>query len=178
MPTCRRQIVAVAFMVGVATVGTRAQHPSMPPGMTHEEHLAQMQKDAELKKRGADVMGFDQDRTSHHFKLSKTGGTIEVTTKDSVDYVSREQVRMHLKIIAEQFAKGDFGKPFATHGELPPGVRAMQEGRSALTFTYEELAAGARVLIVASNARAIDAVHEFLRYQIREHKTGDRLAIE
>ncbi len=177
MPPFHRQIVAVVFIIGATTVGTRAQHPSMPPGMTHEEHLAQMQKDAELKKRGAEAMGFDQDKTTHHFSLSKTGGAIEVTTKDSADEVSREQIRTHLKMIAEQFAKGDFGKPFATHGELPPGVRTMQEGRRTLTFTYEELATGALVLIAASNANVIDAVHEFLKYQIREHATGDPLTI-
>ena len=93
-----------------------------------------MQKDAELKKRGAEAMGFDQDKTVHHFRLFNTGGAIEVVTKDPADDVSRMQIRTHLKIIAEQFAAGDFGKPLATHGELPPGVRTMQERRTALTF--------------------------------------------
>jgi hypothetical protein len=177
MPTCR-QIIAVAFIIGATTVGMRAQHPAMPPGMTHEEHLAQMQKDAELKKRGADAMGFDQEKTTHHFKLYRTGGAIEVVANDSTDEVSRDQIRTHLKMIADQFAGGDFGKPLATHGELPPGVRTMQEGRHALTFTYEELPGGGRVRITASDGKSTDAVHEFLRYQIREHKTGDPLKIK
>jgi len=38
------------------------QHPAMPAGMSHQEHLRQLQKDAELKKRGALSMGFDQDK--------------------------------------------------------------------------------------------------------------------
>jgi hypothetical protein len=178
MPTSCRRIVAAVFIIGTATVGMHAQHPAMPPGMTHEEHLAQMQKDAELKKNGAEAMGFDQDKTAHHFRLSSTGGAIEVVTKDPADAVSREQIRAHLKTIAEQFANGDFGKPLATHGELPPGVQTMQERRNALTFKYEELPGGGRVRIAASEAKATDAVHEFLRYQIREHKTGDTLTIK
>jgi hypothetical protein len=180
MPICCRQIVAVAFVVliiGATTVGTHTQHPAMPPGMTHEEHLAQMQKDAELKKRGVEAMGFDQDKTAHHFRLSKTGGAIEVVAKDPADDVSRDQIRAHLKMIAEQFARGDFGKPLATHGELPPGVRTMQERRSALRFTFQELPTGGRVLIAASDTKVTDAVHEFLKYQIREHATGDPLTI-
>jgi hypothetical protein len=177
MHTCHRQIVVAAFIIAASGVATRAQHPAMPPGMTHEEHLAQMQKDTDLKQRGAEAMGFDQDRTAHHFRLFKAGGAIDVVTKDPADDVSREQIRTHLKMIAEQFSKGAFGKPLATHGELPPGVRAMQERRSALTFTYEDLAAGARVLIVASNGKMTDAVHQFLKYQIREHATGDPLTV-
>lgn len=178
MHTYCRQIVAIAFVVVASSVATRAQHPAMPPGMTHEEHLAQMQKDAELKRRGADAMGFDQDKTAHHFRLSKTGGAIEVVAKDPADDVSRDQIRTHVKTIADQFAGGDFGKPLATHGELPPGARMMQERRSALTFTYEELPGGARVRIAASDTKTTDAVHEFLRYQIREHATGDQLTVK
>jgi hypothetical protein len=173
MPTRFRQFVATAVIVGATVVGMLAQHPAMPPGMSHEEHLAQMQKDAELKKRGGEAMGFDQDKTAHHFRLYEAGGAIEVVTKDPADDVSRAQIRTHLKTIAEQFAAGDFGKPLATHGELPPGVRTMQDRRNALTFKYEELPGGGRVRITASDAKATDAVHEFLRYQIREHATGD-----
>jgi hypothetical protein len=177
MPTCCRQIIAVVFVLGAATVGMRAQHPAMPPGMTHEEHLAQMQTDAELKKRGADAMGFDQGKTAHHFRLYTTGGAIEVVANDSTDGASRDQIRMHLKTIADEFAGGNFGKPVATHGELPPGARTMQERRNSLTFKYEELSAGGRVRITASDPEATDAVHEFLRYQIREHATGDSLTV-
>jgi len=178
MQTRPRQIVLLAFVIGATTATLRAQHPAMPPGMTHEQHLAQMQKDAELKKRGADAMGFDQNKTAHHFRLYKTGGAIEVVTNDPADDVSRTQIRTHLETIAGQFAAGDFGKPLATHGELPPGVQTMQERRTSLTFTYEELPGGGLVRITASDAKATDAVHEFLRYQIREHATGDPLTIQ
>jgi hypothetical protein len=154
-----------------------AQHPAMPPGMTHEEHMAQMQKDAELKKRGAAAMGFDQDKTTHHFRLTETGGAIEVFANDPADLEVAGQVRAHLKEISSAFARGDFGKPLATHNEPPPGVQTMQERKEALTFQYEETAAGGRVRITSSDSKATDAVHEFLRYQIREHATGDPLTV-
>src|SRR5437764_1477266 len=85
----------------VAVLAAPAQdHPAMPPGMTHEEHLAQMKKDEALKKRGAAAMGFDQDATSHHFKLTADGGIIEVLVNTASDDRNRNAVRSHLKEIA------------------------------------------------------------------------------
>src|SRR5262245_5823575 len=106
-----------------------SQHPSMPAGMSHEEHLKQMQKDEALKKRGAEAMGFDQDATTHHFKPAPTGGSIEVTVKNEKDAPMIAAVRSHLRSIAADFARGDFDKPFATHGEVPPGVPVMKNNR-------------------------------------------------
>jgi hypothetical protein len=81
--------------------------------MTHEEHQAQMRKEAETKRRGAEGMGFDQDKTTHHFRLTTEGGLISVAANSAEDTASRDQIRMHLKVIAEQFQRGDFGKPAA-----------------------------------------------------------------
>ena len=153
-----------------------AQHPPMPPGMTHEEHLAQMHKDEALKKRGAVAMGFDQDHTTHHFVLTADGGAIEVSVNEASDTTNRDAVRSHLKQIAVEFARGDFAKPFATHGEVPPGVKTMQQRLRAITFRYEDTVGGGRVLIVTADRKAKVGVQEFLRYQIREHSTGDPLS--
>jgi len=177
MHTHIHQVVVFSLFVISTTSGAFAQHPAMPPGMTHEEHQAQMAKDADLKKRGAVAMGFDQDKTTHHFRLYTTGGAIEVVANDATDAATVAQVRTHLKEIAGEFATADFGKPFATHGEMPPGVRTMQERRSTLSFQYEDTLAGARVRMTTADATAIQAVHEFLRYQIREHATGDLLTV-
>ena len=151
----------------------QAPHPAMPPGMTHDDHQKQMAKDEALKKRGAAAMGFDQDRATHHFRLTADGGRIEVAVKDPTDAASLAAIRAHLREIADDFARGDFDKPFATHGEMPPGVATMQERKRAISFAYEDAADGGRVTIRTSDAAARDAVHEFLRYQIREHHTGD-----
>jgi hypothetical protein len=173
MHTHLRQIVASVLLAAFTAPVVFAQHPGMPAGMTHEEHLAQMQREEELKTRGAAAMGFDQDRTTHHFRLYDTGGAIEVIARDAADEATVSQVRMHLKEIAGQFAVGDFGKPFATHGEMPPGVLLMRQRKAALMFRYEETATGGRVRITTSDAEAVNAIHDFLRYQIREHATGD-----
>src|SRR5262245_39052279 len=74
-------IVAIAWTAALSA----QQHPAMPPGMTHEEHQAQMKKDAELKERGAAAMGLNQDAAAHRFRLFKDGGAIEVDASDTAD---------------------------------------------------------------------------------------------
>jgi hypothetical protein len=160
----------VALALRLAT-----QHPQMPAGMSHEEHLKQMQKDAELKTRGAEAMGFDQGATAHHFRLAESGGSIEVTVKDNSDEKTITAIRGHLRSIAGEFAAGQFDRPFQTHAEVPPGVAEMQANRQKIAYRYEDLPQGGAVRIETKDAAALAAVHTFLRYQITEHHTGDRL---
>ena len=175
----RSMLSLTGAMVATAILQTAAyaQHAAMPPGMTHEEHLKQLEKEAGLKRRGAAAMGFDQDKATHHFRLTPNGGSVEVGVNDRSDGASRTAIRAHLKDIAGAFSRGDFAKPFATHGEVPPGVATMQQRQSAITFQYEDTPEGGRVTITTADPKTRSAVHEFLRYQIREHHTGDPLTV-
>lgn len=179
MTVMTKFLFAFVVTIGFVTLFTRtlhAQHPQMPTGMTHEEHLAQIARDAELKARGSAAMGFDQDSARHHFLLYEDGGAIEVGIVSGADTATRTAVRGHLQTIAREFAGGVFDKPFATHAETPEGVPALQQFRTSLTYTYEETPDGGRVRITTSDPTALAGVHAFLRYQIVEHKTGDPLA--
>jgi hypothetical protein len=49
----------------------------------------------------------------------------------------------------------------------------MRSRRHAITYTFEDLPAGGRVRITTADTMARQAIHDFLRYQIREHGTGD-----
>lgn len=167
---------ALVSLVGAALL-LRSQHPAMPKGISHEEHLEQMQKEDELKRRGADAMGFDQDATTHHFRLTSTGGSIEVTVKNEKDGNALAAVRSHLRTIADDFGLGQFDKPLQTHGEVPAGVFVMETNSREISYVYEDLPHGGAVRIETTNSRARDAVHDFLRYQIKEHRTGDPLEL-
>lgn len=150
----------------------------MPAGMTHEEHMAQMKKEAEMKQHGQMAMGFDQDKATHHFTLTASGGASAVSANDAADQTTREQIRSHLQEIARAFGQGDFEKPLMTHGEMPPGVATMQRLKAAITYTYDATGRGGVVRIATSNADARDAIHDFLRYQIKEHATGDPVTVQ
>jgi len=131
-----------------------------------------------MKKRGAAAMGFDQDRVAHHFLLTPGGGTIRVEVKDRSDASTLAAIRSHLRRIASDFAAGDFQAPFATHAETPPGAGIMRQLKSAIGYAYVETPAGGEVRIATADERAVAGVHQFLRYQIREHQTGDPLEIK
>jgi hypothetical protein len=151
-----------------------AQH-EMPAGVTHEQHSRQLSKDAGLKERGREAMGFDQDRTVHHFTLRSDGGIISVEVVDPADTRNREAIRTHLRRIAADFAAGRFEAPLATHGEEPPGTSMMRALRSSIRYAVEETPGGARVHLSSSDRAAVTAIREFLAYQIREHRTGDAI---
>src|SRR5580700_3024182 len=78
--------------------------------------------DSAMNARGDHVMGFDHEKTTHHFTLTKTGGVIQVTANDPSDSTSRDHIRMHLQHISNAFAAGDFTDPHEVHAEDPPGV--------------------------------------------------------
>jgi hypothetical protein len=132
----------------------------------------------DMEHHGEDVMGFSQTKTAHNFLLTKDGGAIEVTAKDPKDTVSQNQIRMHLPHIATAFASGDFADPMEVHDQTPPGVPTMKRLKAQIQYKFEETDMGGRVLIHSDNTKARDAIHNFLRFQIREHHTGDSLKVK
>ena len=165
----------LSLIMASVAVTTGAQHSTMPAGMTHEEHMAQMKKEAEMKQHGNAAMGFDQDRTTHHFLMTSDGGSIAVDANDPADQASIAQIRSHLQNISIAFKHGDFGKPRETHSEYPAGVPVMQRLKDEMTYAYAETLRGGIVRIVTANPEALAAVHAFLAYQVKEHATGDPL---
>ncbi len=129
---------------------------------------------AGMHARGAAVMGFDQNKTAHHFLLFDDGGAIDIAVKDAGDAANREAIRSHLPHIAMMFGGGNFDAPMLVHGEKDvPGTAALVKLREKVSYKYSETPKGGRVDITTSDAAALAAVHDFLKYQIREHKTGD-----
>lgn len=131
-----------------------------------------------VQTRGDEGMGFSHEKTTHHFRLSEEGGSIDVAAKDPSDAESRDQIRMHLAHIAKAFANADFAIPMFVHDTVPPGISTMKRRRNAIEYRYEEIAGGARVRISTRDADALDAIHDFLRFQIADHETGDSAVVE
>jgi hypothetical protein len=127
----------------------------------------------EMEKRGDAAMGFSHEKTTHHFILFNDGGAIEVQANDPADKTSRDEIRMHLSHIAEMFAEGNLNLPMFIHGTTPPGAPVMEKLHDQIHYKFQETDAGARVRIRTEDKDAIKGVHEFLKFQIAEHQTGD-----
>jgi hypothetical protein len=129
-------------------------------------------------RRAARAMGFDQERTAHHFSLFKDGGAIDVSVKDAADAKNREAIRAHLSHLAMMFGSGSFEAPMLTHDSTNvPGTGVMAARKDAIRYEYTETPNGGRVTITTSDPEALAAAHAFLKYQIVEHKTGDPLTV-
>ena len=165
MKTVASLILAIAALV---IVNAQQQQPKKDMSdMAHEQ----------MNKRGDHVMGFDHTRTTHHFLLQEAGGSIEITANSADDVETSKQIRMHLRHIAHMFAEGNFNAPMIIHEQIPPGVPVMKELKGEIKYDFEELDRGAAVRISTKNPDALKAIQDFLRFQIKEHQTGDSLVV-
>ncbi|MDQ3747080.1 MAG: hypothetical protein M3444_22135 [Acidobacteriota bacterium] len=173
-------LAALLVVVGVVA-GARlsAQQQAKPEQKPQAQDCPMMKQHdmASMNERGENGMGFSQEKTTHHFYLTKSGGVIQVEANDEKDTESREQIRQHLAHIALMFAAGNFEIPIFVHDQVPPGVPEMQRLKSSISYKYEETDRGGRVRISSDDAQAVAALHSFLRFQITEHQTGDSLEV-
>ena len=139
--------------------------------------IAQDDHHTAVDKRRDRVMGFSHEKTTHHFRLYADGGAIEITANDPNDTESRDQIRMHLSHIAVMLAAGNFQAPMLIHEQVPPGVATLQRLKAEVSYRFEEIPDGGRVRIASKNKEALSAVHEFLKFQISDHRTGDTLKV-
>jgi hypothetical protein len=167
------------LLLVVATTPTslRAQQQAKPQQPAPDCPMMKQHDMSAMNERGERGMGFSQEKTTHHFYLTKSGGVIQVEANDQKDTESRDQIRQHLAHIAMMFAGGNFETPMFVHDQVPPGVPEMQRLKGAISYKYEETEWGGRVLISSDDAQAVAAVQSFLRFQITEHKTGDSLEV-
>ena len=157
----------IAFLAAVIALAFSQDQASKPKQDSHDA----------MNDRGEHVMGFSQTGTTHHFFLKSDGGAIQAEVKDPKDTSSRDHIRMHLSHIAHAFQNGDFDIPMFVHDAVPPGVPEMRRLQKQIRYSFEETPNGGRVVILTSDKDALRAVHQFLRFQIQEHKTGDAVEV-
>jgi len=124
----------------------------------------------EVAERGAEVMPFDLDTTTHEFVTTDTGGVQTVTVDAEGD--ADEQVpliREHLEGEAEAFRAGDFSDPVAIHGGDMPGVAALEDAEGSVEVTYAEVDGGAEVTYTTDDPALVTAIHEFFEAQLADH---------
>lgn len=89
---------------------------------------------------------------------------------------TRDRIRRHIKQIESTFAAGDLATPERVHGERPPGAATMARLEGDISYKSETRPAGARLRLRTASAEALSAIHEYLRYRIRERRSIGTLA--
>ncbi len=160
-------LAAVVVIAGAGAGAAQADdHADCPMASAHAHR-------ADVDGRHDAVTGVPHEGAVHHFLLSPDGGTIRLEVIDPAQVEARDRIREHLQVVARSFAAGDFALPMRIHDQVPPGVAVMKKRKAAIRYSFAPTEQGGEVRISTSDPAALSAVHAFLRFQVRDHGTGD-----
>lgn len=134
-----------------------------------DDGSALAERQAEIAERGAQVMPFDLDATTHTFTDTEDGGVQTVTADDPDDNDQIQLIRAHLREERDKFARGDFEDPAAIHGHDMDGVAELAAGYRDITVTYTDLPDGGRLTYTTDRPDLVDVVHAWFARQVMDH---------
>jgi hypothetical protein len=123
----------------------------------------------EVAVKGAKVMPFDLEQTTHVFQKLDDGGLQKVVVKDPSNKRQVELIQSHLKEESEKFRKGDFSDPAKIHGEDMPGLAQLKAGAAKIDVRYSALPDGAQIRYQANDPELVTAIHQWFAAQLADH---------
>jgi len=115
----RAAIPVMLIMSGPCGFSQAAPVAENPCAM-HASHAGAGAHHAAVERHGDEAMGFPHDKTTHHFRLEKDGGTIEVTANDPKDAADIEAIRTHRRISPRFSARATSPFPCLCTTASPP----------------------------------------------------------
>ncbi len=161
-----RAKASAAAAMGVLLVGSGYLLAGQPAG--HHGHGSSVRQ-SEVAERGAQVMPFDLDKTTHVFREGSDGGRQTVRADDASDVNQVTLIRQHLREEQAAFARGDFSDPAKIHGEDMPGLAALRSGASRIKVAYSDLPDGAVLTYTTTDPALVEALHAWFRAQVSDH---------
>jgi hypothetical protein len=147
-----------------------AQPPARPDASLSRDSADSVFRQAQT--RGHTAMGVDQYTSEHRFESLPGGGRISLQ-RDPGDTAGVAQIRAHMRLIAEAFARGDFNLPGFVHDREVPGSSVMAARRSRISYAADTLSGGGQVRLTTVDSAALAAIHEFLAFQRHDHRAGN-----
>lgn len=126
------------------------------------------ERQAAVAARGAEVMPFDLDRSTHVFATTDGGG-VQTVRSDDDDPEQIDLIRAHLREEAARFARGDFHDPAMIHGGDMPGLHTLVMGADRLTVEYRDVPGGGEIRYGSADEKIISAIHEWFAAQLSDH---------
>jgi len=128
------------------------------------------QRQAEVAARGAGVMPFDLQDSSHIFTKSRNGGLQQVQARNPKDIAQVRLIRSHLRDIAARFEQGDFSAPTQIHGDDMPGLAQLKLAMPGeISIQYRDLFNGAQIRYATSNPALVPVLHQWFDAQLADH---------
>ncbi len=122
----------------------------------------------EVAEKGAIVMPFDLERSTHVFEKIENGGLQQVYSDDE-DSEEIALIRAHLSEEAGRFAKGNFESPEAIHGKEMPGLEKMTSHFEDITITYSDIENGGQILYQTEDSTLVVEIHNWFDAQLSDH---------
>lgn len=133
-------------------------------------YAADNQRQAEVERRGADVMPFNLKGTTHSFTKTEGGGIQRVIVNNPADTQQVMLVREHLRTIQRQFANGDFSGPTHIHGASMPGLAILKAAKPGqVDIQYKDVPAGAELSYHSADKKVVSALHDWFDAQLSDH---------
>jgi len=170
--------ITLAALLFSASAFSATPTPDPATCPLHEQHMKDAAKHAADVDARHDTLVASHETTRHSFRLFADGGAIELRATNPADAATIDAVRGHLHEITAQFVAKDFSTPAFVHGKQPPGIAEMTELHDSITFRYETLDGGGRIRMKTSDPRALAAIHDFLKFQVVEHRTDISSKVE
>ncbi|MGJ0516036.1 MAG: aspartate carbamoyltransferase [Methylomicrobium sp.] len=124
----------------------------------------------EVAKRGAHVMPFSLEQTTHIFSKTEKGGLQQVIVKNNSNTGQIGLIRQHLSKISQEFMRGDFSDPAMIHDEDMPGLAELRKAPPGrIKIVYKELPNGAKIDYSTDDRQLIDAIHRWFDAQLSDH---------
>ena len=130
------------------------------PAQTRQEEVA---------AKGAKVMPFNLEQTTHVFQKLDDGGLQKVVAKDPSNKKQITLIQGHLKEESEKFRKGDFSDPAKIHGEDMPGLTELKAGAKQIDIRYTSLPDGAQIRYTTKDPKLVAALHRWFDAQLSDH---------
>jgi len=135
----------------------------------HTPLSAAQTRQGEVAARGAKVMPFDLEQTTHVFQKLDDGGLQKVIGKNPSNKKQIALIQSHLKEESEKFRKGDFSDPAKIHGEDMLGLADLKSGAKKIEIRYTALSDGAQIRYTAKDKKLVTALHEWFSAEVSDH---------
>ncbi len=157
--------VGAVVVASLAVLGTLVATGAFGSGRT----VPQEARQERVAEKGARVMPFDLEATTHVFEKTDTGGVQKVVADDPDDAENVTAIRKHLKEEADVFSRGEFSDPASIHGEDMPGLAELEAGAESVEVRYEDLPDGAQIVLESDDPELVAAVHDWFDAQLSDH---------
>jgi hypothetical protein len=163
-----RLVIAVIAFAGCSVAPAQSARSQGATAEPAQQASPQRQRD--VARRGADVMPFNLEATTHVFTKTARGGIQRVVAKNPSDLGQVRLVREHLREIQLQFEHGDFSGPAHIHGQDMPGLAELQAApRGAISLAYQQVQAGAQLTYSSRDRKLVAALHRWFDAQLSDH---------